>query len=268
MIGVFFINYRKKLAFLKGLAFFFAMVVVFIAFEQSSSAHYHIQEDESDFFPKKALIKELPFLKEYFSESYILGDIPKSYKGSLLSTTEVQQSYPEGMIPFITGLIVVYLPEIENAGELAKEIVRIGNEEQLDPLYIAAIISVESRFSVKAKSKVGAMGLMQLMPETAQEIISKKKIRASKATLTDPKTNILLGVHYIKQLEKKYRSNRARALAAYNWGLGKVDRSIKEGTEIPESVKRYASTIVTRTTRWNKHFKEANEREKLLLAGK
>jgi hypothetical protein len=267
MIVILFTYYQRKKLFLKGLSFICAMLMVFIAFEQNSSANYYSPDVSK--VPSKSLLMELPFFKSYFSENVILGDIPLgSGDEAGKKITSVPRTYPEGMVPFITGLIVVYLPEIENAGELAKEIVRIGNEEQIDPLYIAAIISVESRFSVTAKSKVGALGLMQLMPDTANEIISRKKIKAQSGKLTDPKTNILLGVHYIKQLENKYRKNRRLALAAYNWGLGKVDRSLKNETEIPESVERYAWTIMTRTTRWNRHFREANKREKLLLAGR
>jgi hypothetical protein len=265
-----------KWAVLKGLMYLCVTLTVFVAFQKSSSANFHVSSEYGNRVPGKSLLMELPFFKNYFSETRILGDIPLDapeenpvLSKSVSGTEQGVVMHPsEGMVPFITGLIVVYLPDIENASELAGEIVRIGNQEQIDPLYIAAIISVESRFSVKAKSKVGALGLMQLMPDTAKEIIRKKKIGVSESKITDPKTNILLGVHYIKQLENKYRKNRKHALAAYNWGLGNVDRSLKNQTQIPESVQRYAWTIMTRTTRWNRHYREANKGEKLLLAGR
>lgn len=230
------------------------LLAVLIVFEKSSSANYYHDS--------------------YSEVGTILGDFPaelsnarkiawSQFSGSKKTESNTKA---DGMIPFITGLIVVYLPETENAGELAREIVHIGTKEGVDPLYIAAIISVESRFLINAKSKVGAMGLMQLMPRTADEMIQKGTVKTPNSKLTDPKTNILLGVTYIKKLEKKYKKNRRLALAAYNWGLGNVDKVLKEEEVIPASVEKYAYTIMTRTTRWNKHYKEANKSEKVLLA--
>jgi hypothetical protein len=259
------------------LLFLLCVFFVVFLFEKTSSANFSGVDSENESYPGLSLLRELPYFQNYFREVKIIGDIPITagqssplnirVPGKLKSKKEPNQ-ISEGMIQFITGLIVVYLPEISDAGGLAKEIVRIGNEENIDPLYIAAIISVESRFSVTAKSKVGALGLMQLMPETASEVSKKRTGKKMVRNLTDPETNIILGVSYLKQLEKKYKRNRYYTLAAYNWGLGNVDKSLKGENEIPSSVKKYADTIITRTTRWNKHYSQARKGEKLLLAGK
>lgn len=73
----------------------------------------------------------------------------------------------------------------------------------------------ESGFNPYATSKVGAAGVFQHMPKTAQELGIDPY---------DPEQSIKGGVQYMGQLLKKYNGNKAQALAAYNWGMGNVDR--------------------------------------------
>lgn len=182
----------------------------------------------------------------------------RSYSAGSLPSVSIDQNPHRGMVQFISGLISVYLPDIDNAGEIATEVVGISKKEDVDPLYVAAVISVESRFSVTARSHVGAMGLMQLMPATAQEVSAKITGEKSKPKLADSKTNIVLGITYLKELEARYRGDRRLALAAYNWGPGNVDKVIKGESKIPASVQSYVKTILTRTSRWNKHHFHAS----------
>ncbi|HMO19244.1 MAG TPA: lytic transglycosylase domain-containing protein [Oligoflexia bacterium] len=172
-----------------------------------------------------------------------------------------------GMVQFIAGLVAVYLPEISDAGGIAREVVAASIREDIDPLYVAAVISVESRFSVSAKSKVGAIGLMQLMPETGKDLIEKIMGKKVNLPLSEPKINILLGIYYLKYLEKKYRGNRRLALAAYNWGPANVDKALKGELKIPGSVAKYSQTVLTRTSRWNKHHFLATRNAALLTTG-
>lgn len=155
----------------------------------------------------------------------------------------------QGLIKFLAGMIAVHHPDIADCGSVARDIVEISTKEKIDPFFVASIISVESRFFTDARSKVGATGLMQLMPGTAAAVAASRKA----PTLTDPHTNIMLGVQYIKELELKYRGNRYLALSAYNWGPANVDK----GTRIPASVSQYATKIMERTARWRKHFTRA-----------
>jgi len=87
---------------------------------------------------------------------------------------------------------------------------------QVDPQLVDAIIKVESQYDPLAISNKGAMGLMQLIPETAQ--------RFGVANPFDPKDNIEGGVNYLKHLLDMFGGDLPRSLAAYNAGEGAVQR--------------------------------------------
>ena len=158
----------------------------------------------------------------------------------------------QGQIKFISGMIAILRPTLENSGEIARHIVELSHEKHVDPLFVASIISVESMFKSDAKSHVGAMGLMQLMPATAQDLAKKQNTK-----LHDPRTNISLGIDYLIWLEKKYHGNRTYMLTAYNWGPGNVDRVIQGNARTPSDVSKYASTIIKRANDWKRHYKAA-----------
>ncbi len=86
----------------------------------------------------------------------------------------------------------------------------------LSPDFVRAVIQAESAFNPRARSPKGAMGLMQLMPQTAAEY------RVTNAY--DPDENIRAGVAYLKSLMTRYDNDVSLALAAYNAGPGAVDK--------------------------------------------
>ena len=104
--------------------------------------------------------------------------------------------------------------------ELArKHAVRRG----LDPARVLAIIRAESAFNPSARSPVGAIGLMQLMPATGRATARSAGLRFDSAkSLLDPATNIALGTVYLQQMLARYDGNFAMAAAAYNAGPGRV----------------------------------------------
>lgn len=88
---------------------------------------------------------------------------------------------------------------------------------------VHALIRQESRYDQEAVSSAGALGLMQLMPRTAQEVAKKAGKSHQKSWLISrPEHNIALGSRYIKQLVDRYDGNYAMALAGYNAGPGRV----------------------------------------------
>jgi soluble lytic murein transglycosylase-like protein len=106
---------------------------------------------------------------------------------------------------------------------------------------VRAVVQVESAFNPRAISRVGAMGLMQLMPATAREF--------GVLNAFDPVQNIRAGVAYLRQLLDRYADNEELALAAYNAGPNAVDRhnqTVPPYRETRNYVKQIAN--ITKTT--------------------
>lgn len=87
---------------------------------------------------------------------------------------------------------------------------------------VYSVINVESSFNKNAISKVGAIGLMQLMPSTAEEIAIKLGDNFSEQDLYNPETNIKYGCYYLKYLLNMFSGNVTNAVASYNVGFNKV----------------------------------------------
>ena len=86
----------------------------------------------------------------------------------------------------------------------------------VDPALVAAVIEQESRFKPRAKSPVGARGLMQLMPRTGYWMGARN--------LYNPEQNVDAGVKYLKYLDKRFKGDTRKVVAAYNAGEGNVMR--------------------------------------------
>jgi soluble lytic murein transglycosylase len=96
----------------------------------------------------------------------------------------------------------------------------------LDPALLAAVVYVESGFDPNATSAAGAIGLMQLLPDTAKGIALRTGgDRFVVADLRDPEINVRYGSWYLRHLLDKYGTEE-QALAAYNGGQGNVDRGV------------------------------------------
>ena len=99
---------------------------------------------------------------------------------------------------------------------------------RIEKALVHGIIRQESLFDAKAKSRVGALGMMQLMPATAREVAKKLGLGYSKARLTaDPAYNIRLGSAYLDRMLKRFDGSYPMAAAAYNAGPGRVDQWIE-----------------------------------------
>jgi soluble lytic murein transglycosylase len=114
-----------------------------------------------------------------------------------------------------------------------------ARNDRLDPALLAAVIYRESKFDARAESKAGAIGLMQLTPETARGIALRTGgTRFEVADLYDPELNVRYGSWYLRHLLDAYDGNVRRALAAYNGGQGNVARGVlfKETEEYVDGV--------------------------------
>ncbi len=110
--------------------------------------------------------------------------------------------------------------------EIDSAIVMSAARHNVDPNLVRAVVKVESNFNSNAVSRKGAMGLMQLMPQTARSLNVKNPF--------DPAQNVDAGVRHLKQLLESYGGDVNLTLAAYNAGSGAVARSA--------GVPRYAET--------------------------
>ena len=102
-------------------------------------------------------------------------------------------------------------------------------EYEVDENLVYALIKAESKFEVNAKSNKQAKGLMQLMYSTAKQVALQNGIQLTEENILEPDININIGTKYISTLLKKYECIEI-ALAAYNAGIGNVDKWIENGT--------------------------------------
>ncbi|MBI4986033.1 MAG: lytic transglycosylase domain-containing protein [Rhodocyclales bacterium] len=145
-----------------------------------------------------------------------------------LSNVPTDRSYAL-LVPEGTASETVEPPAIEAlnlprpAAQYAPLVDRAAQKYGLDSALLHAVISVESRYDAKAVSKQGAVGLMQLMPDTA------KRYKVDDAL--DPEQNLHGGARYLRDLLRLFDSDLSLVLAAYNAGENRV---IRNGYRIPQ----------------------------------
>ena len=151
-------------------------------------------------------------------------------------------------VAIVLGLTPISRPTFIDRLEYPLEygdIVRLhAAQDRLDAALLAAVIYEESRFRPRARSKVGAMGLMQIQPATAETIAQRTGgVGFHVSDLYDPEVNISYGSWYLRQLLDKYSDERL-ALAAYNAGETIVDRWLREGKGIAATgVRAYVESV-------------------------
>lgn len=143
-----------------------------------------------------------------------------------------------------------------------------AEEFELEAPLIAAIIRVETNFKVGRESPKGALGLMQLMPTTAEWIIEQARFEhfSLDKVRNQADINIKLGSWYLKSLYQKFSNNRIAVIAAYNAGPGNVSRWIEEEvwdgryvtvSHIPfPETRHYVQRVVYYYNKYKSHYPE------------
>jgi Transglycosylase SLT domain len=130
---------------------------------------------------------------------------------------------------------LVQAPRVLEAETPYGEIISaVAQAHGVDPLLVSALIKVESGFRPRARSRKGAMGLMQLMPSTARAYNVRNPF--------DPRTNIEAGIKHLKSLLDRFGSVE-HGLAAYNAGVGAVERF--NGIPPYRETRNYVSRILS-----------------------
>ena len=111
----------------------------------------------------------------------------------------------------------------------------MSEAQGVNPLLVRALIQVESGYKPRARSRKGAMGLMQLMPSTARAYNVRNPF--------EPKANIEAGIKHLKSLIDRFDGAVEKALAAYNAGTGAVDKF--QGIPPYRETRNYVSKILS-----------------------
>jgi soluble lytic murein transglycosylase len=132
----------------------------------------------------------------------------------------------------------------EAVNGMAVSIARASERYSLSPDTILAVIRTESAFDVNALSDKGAVGLMQILPSTAQEIAQELRMEwRGDDLLRDPSANIEMGAYYLTKLIGQF-NNLAVALTAYNHGPGRVAELTQAKADLPMG---YAEKVLSYT---------------------
>ncbi|HML45118.1 MAG TPA: lytic transglycosylase domain-containing protein [Clostridia bacterium] len=143
-----------------------------------------------------------------------------------------------------------------------------AREQGLDPALVAAMILNESSFNPDAESRLGARGLMQLMPPTAEWVAGKLKEPYDFDRMYDPETNIRFGCWYLGYLSRKFDGDLVKMVAGYHAGGGAVDEWLANSaysqdgdlTDIPyEGTDRYVQKVMNAYEIYIKHYYTSEE---------
>ena len=252
----------------------------------SETAMRSFPEETKYFIERAMVLREMNLTDDLIVElKYARKTIPKSEKKSLMDLAEIFWASGDYYTSIkISGEVQKSLQI--NKGEEFKKMVRIfyplpymdkvykySCDFGVDPFLILAIIRQESLFNPHSLSPVGAMGLFQLMPATAVQILQEEGSPDLKeGQLYDEDVSIYIGTKYIKKLLEKYDNNLVFTIAAYNAGEHKIkewssrfaDREIDEFIEsipYPET-KNYVKKVIANYENYYRIY--ANEESELM----
>ncbi len=139
------------------------------------------------------------------------------------------------------------------AARLARALMVLSERHRIDPAFVLSVIHVESTFKPRALSRVGAVGLMQVMPATAIAVAGRYGVEfgGTRAELFDPVKNLEIGILYLKELLNRYDGMHPYyALAAYNMGPAKLNRMLSRPGFKPRATLKYYQDVTRGVEQW------------------
>lgn len=151
----------------------------------------------------------------------LLADIYHSMGNEVPMYTALRKAWPQ-LATIEQDSVPLYFFRMYYPQKYGEEIEKYAKKNGLDPNLVRGLILQESYYNPEAKSRVGATGLMQLMPPTAAEHARSLHIAFSSSRLTSPGVNIQLGTFHLRMLVNMFGGNVYLAVASYNAGQGNV----------------------------------------------
>jgi soluble lytic murein transglycosylase len=149
----------------------------------------------------------------------------------------------------VTFASAQYWDDLEKRFPLAHKQMVIDNakRQQINPAWAFAIIRQESAFTPDARSRAGALGLMQLLPRTARQLARKLRMRFHRHDLLNAHTNVELGIRYLRRMSDRFKDNKVLATAAYNAGGQRVTQWLPKQGLVPADL--WVESVPFRETR-------------------
>lgn len=155
-----------------------------------------------------------------FAEA-LLAEYHHSQGNEVLMYRALRKAWPQ-LATVEQDSVPAYFVRMYYPVKYVEQIDEHSKERGLDPNLVRALILQESYYNPKAKSSVGATGLMQLMPPTAKEHAARMRIPFAVSRLENPDVNVRLGTYHLKMLLNMFNGNTYLAVASYNAGQGNV----------------------------------------------
>ncbi len=205
--------------------------------------------------------KDLPRVQGQGQLEHALELFPRRLQTQLLS-----MDAKGDLRPFILNTVRKSLPEAyrHRAFEVARSIISEANHHGMDPLFLMAVITTESTFNPKARGSHGEIGLMQILPKTAQWLAAQAGVKSEQIDLEDPAVNIRIGATYFAQLRKSFMGHGTRYVSAYNMGSKNVRRLLKSNKE----PKIYSSRVIGNYTAFYARIDKTTQSSRSIASSK
>jgi soluble lytic murein transglycosylase len=173
------------------------------------------------------------------------------------------EHYEESELQLVRDIFVNSLPENQKprAGELSQLLIDLSSEHKLDPLLLTSLIKVESGFNPKAIGNAGELGLMQIKPSTAAEVIQKNAWPVRYLDrLLDPSINLKIGSSLLGNIRNRFDNHPHKYLSAYNIGPTKVRKLFAKNSK----PKAYVHRLMKEYSRLQKELALQTKNQNLL----
>jgi soluble lytic murein transglycosylase len=144
-----------------------------------------------------------------------------------------------------------------NSRQIAQAIIDQAFKNNMDPVFVMAVIQTESSFIPSKIGGVGEIGLMQIRPETAKWIVEKMSLNVKDMNLRDPLVNIQIGTAYLAYLRERFDDHARLYVSAYNMGPSNV-KELRRKSQWP---KEYPARVMSHYVNYYSELRERQNRE-------